>query len=61
MGAVGTILGKNKVNIASITFGREVKGGLVTSVVNVDSEVPESVIKELKQTPDIVFVKLIKV
>jgi D-3-phosphoglycerate dehydrogenase len=61
VGAVGTILGKNKVNIASITFGREVKGGLVTSVVNVDSEVPETVIKQLQQTPDIVFVKLIKV
>ncbi len=61
VGAVGTILGKNKVNIASITFGREVKGGLVTSVVNVDNEVPEAVIRELEQTPDIVFVKLIKV
>jgi len=61
VGAVGTILGKNNVNIASITFGREVKGGLVTSVVNVDSEVSDAVIKQLQQTPDIVFVKLIKV
>jgi len=61
VGAVGTILGKNNVNIASITFGREVKGGLVTSVVNVDSEVSEAVIKELEKTQDIVFVKQIKV
>ncbi len=61
VGAVGTILGKNKINIASITFGREQKGGRVISVVNVDNEIPESVLQELRQTPDILFVKLIKV
>lgn len=61
VGAVGTILGKNHINIASITFGRESKGGLAVSVVNVDGEVPESVIDQLRKTPDILFVKLIKV
>jgi D-3-phosphoglycerate dehydrogenase len=61
VGAVGTILGKNSINIASITFGRESKGGLAISVVNVDSEISETVIEQLRKTPDILFVKLIKV
>lgn len=61
VGAVGMILGQNNINIASITFGREAKGGLAISVVNVDSEVSESVIDQLRKTKDILFVKLIKV
>ncbi len=61
VGAVGTILAQNSINIASITFGRESPGGLVVSVVNVDNDVPESVIEKLKQEKDILFVKLITV
>jgi D-3-phosphoglycerate dehydrogenase len=61
VGAVGTILGRNHINIAGITFGREQQGGLVVSVVNVDSEIPENVISALRQTNNILFVKTIKV
>jgi len=61
VGAVGTILAADKINIGSISFGREVQGGLVISVVNVDSEVPEATLEKLRKTKDILFVKLIKV
>ena len=61
VGAVGTILGEAKINIASITFGREAPGGLAISVVNVDSEVPEKIIDKIRKTKNILFVKLLKV
>lgn len=61
VGAVGTILAQEKINIAGITFGRAKKGGQAISVVNVDSEVPESSIEKLKKAPEILFVKFIKV
>lgn len=61
VGAVGTLLAKDNINIASITFGRESQGGLAISVVNVDSEIPEGTIEKLRKTKDILFAKLIKV
>jgi len=61
VGAVGTTLAEGNINIGSISFGRETQGGLVISVVNVDSEVPDSVLEKLRKKKDILFVKLIKV
>lgn len=61
VGAVGTILAEDKINIAGITLGRETEGGTAISVVNVDNEVPESTIQKLKNTTDIIFVKSLKV
>ena len=61
VGAIGTILSQAKVNIAGITLGREIPGGLAISTVNVDSEVPEGAIAKLKDTKDVLFVKLLKI
>ena len=61
VGALGTILAKDNINIASITFGREKAGGLAVSVVNIDSEVPEDTIKQIKAVNDVLFAKLLKV
>jgi len=61
VGAVGMILAEGKINIGGITFGRESPGGLVVSVINVDNEVPENIIKKLREAKDILFVKLINV
>ncbi|HSV44085.1 MAG TPA: phosphoglycerate dehydrogenase [Candidatus Bathyarchaeia archaeon] len=61
VGAVGTILAEANVNIAGITFGREVPGGKAVSVVNIDSEVPEKVIEKIRKAKDVLFVKLLKV
>lgn len=61
VGAVGTTLAEGNINIGSISFGREKQGGLVISVVNVDSDVPDAVLEKLRKKKDILFVKLIKV
>jgi D-3-phosphoglycerate dehydrogenase / 2-oxoglutarate reductase len=61
VGAVGTALGDAKINIAYITFGREKEGTMAVSVVNVDSDVPASLIETLKGIKGILFVKMLKV
>ena len=61
VGAIGTILAAAGINIAGITLGREDQQGVAVSVVNVDSQIPESVLAQLKQTKNILFAKTIKV
>jgi len=61
VGAIGTILASENINIAAITLGRENQQGVAVSVVNVDSQIPESVIEKLRKTKNILFVKTIKV
>ena len=61
VGAVGTILAEENINIARITFGRESQGGLAISVVNVDSEASEKTLEKLKKIKDILFIKFLKV
>ena len=61
VGAVGTILAGENINIAGITFGREQQGGLAVSIVNVDSQIPESVIEKLRQIKNILLVKTVRI
>jgi D-3-phosphoglycerate dehydrogenase len=61
VGTVGTVLAEDRVNIAGITFGREVPGGLAVSVVNVDTEVSHKTIEKIQKAKDVLFVKLLKV
>ncbi|NLE65383.1 MAG: phosphoglycerate dehydrogenase [Elusimicrobia bacterium] len=61
VGVVGTALGNAKINIAYITFGREKTMAKAVSVVNVDSDVPSSVLESLRKTPGILFAKMLKV
>ncbi|MGB3113356.1 MAG: phosphoglycerate dehydrogenase, partial [Candidatus Omnitrophota bacterium] len=61
VGKIGTILGKHNINIAEMSFGREKKKGQAISLLNVDSEVPKSVIKKLLQYKDINGVKQVRV
>ncbi|OGW84775.1 MAG: phosphoglycerate dehydrogenase [Omnitrophica bacterium RIFCSPHIGHO2_02_FULL_46_11] len=62
VGGVGTILGKNKVNIAEMTLGRVVKGAktFAMTVINTDEAVPAHVLKELKAFSPIIDAKVIK-
>ncbi len=60
IGQIGTILGKNKINIAAMTFGREKPGGRAISVCNVDSFVPEKVLNQIRKAKNIYGAKLIK-
>jgi D-3-phosphoglycerate dehydrogenase len=60
IGTMGTILGRNNVNIATMTFGREKPGGKTLSVLNVDSLVQEKVLNEIRGDKNILDATLIK-
>ena len=62
VGTVGTILGKNKINIAEMSLGRVLKGKkmLALTVINTDNEVPEKVLAEIKKFSPILDVKVVK-
>jgi D-3-phosphoglycerate dehydrogenase len=60
IGQVGTLMGKNKINIAGMSFGREKPGGRAVSVLNIDSVVPKEVLAEIKSAKDIYDAKLVK-
>jgi len=60
IGQIGTILGKNNINIAAMTFGRERPGGRTLSVLNVDNPVPEDVLEELRKVKNILDARLIR-
>jgi len=61
VGKLGTMLGRNHINIAEMSFGRDKKTGEAISLLNVDSEVPKEVIRKLKQAQDINDVKQVRV
>lgn len=60
IGQLGTIFGRNSINVASVSFGREEKGGRAVSVWNVDSDVPKKVLDELRSAKNVEGVKLVK-
>jgi len=60
VGEVGTILGKNKINIAEMTLGRREDHQSAITLINTDSEVSDSVIQEIKKSSKIIDVKLLR-
>ena len=59
IGNIGTLMGKNNINIARMHFGREAAGGRAISVVNIDSPVSDKTLNEIKNLPNILGVKVI--
>jgi D-3-phosphoglycerate dehydrogenase len=53
-------LGSNNVNIAGLYVGRQAVGGKAIAMVNVDNEVPEKVMTELREIAHIQDLKFIK-
>jgi D-3-phosphoglycerate dehydrogenase len=60
VGHVGTLLGKHKVNIASMSLGRDQAGGTALTILNLDSAPSEDVMAELRKDPDIVSARTLK-
>ena len=60
IGAVGTLLGNNKVNIASMQVGRRRPGDFALMVLAVDNTVPEALIRELDKLPHMVRSRLVE-
>src|SRR4030067_2899759 len=57
IGNIGTLLGKNKINIARMQFGREAPGGRAISVVTIDSPATTNIIKQIKSLPNVLSLK----
>lgn len=53
VGAVGTLLGQAKINIAGLALGRDQVGGMALSLLQVDDPVPDEVIERLRTIPAI--------
>ncbi|MCX5716175.1 MAG: phosphoglycerate dehydrogenase [Candidatus Omnitrophica bacterium] len=60
IGQIGMLMGRNKINIAGMSFGREKEGGKAVSVLNVDSVVPKEVLEQIKKAENIYDIKLVK-
>ena len=60
VGHLGTLLAKHKVNIASMSLGRDTVGGLALTVLSLDSVPPQGVLDELKKDADISNVKVVR-
>jgi D-3-phosphoglycerate dehydrogenase len=60
VGAVGTLLGEAKINIAGLQLGREQVGGMAISLIHVDEPVPQAVLERLRTLPNIVTADLLE-
>ncbi|MDZ4383062.1 MAG: NAD(P)-dependent oxidoreductase, partial [Thermodesulfovibrionia bacterium] len=59
IGNIGTLLGKNNINIARMQFGREKPGGRAISVVSIDTPMSDEILSEIKKLPNVLSVKQI--
>ncbi len=57
IGRLGTILGDNKVNIANFTLGRTAAGSDAIALIEVDGDVDEKVVTEIRNLPLVKQVK----
>jgi D-3-phosphoglycerate dehydrogenase len=53
VGKVGVILGENKINIAGMQVGRDKIGGMAIMLINVDTDIPDKVLKEISKVEGI--------
>src|SRR5690349_4364782 len=60
VGYLGTLLGKHKVNIASMSLSRDTVGGFALTALNLDSVPPGEVLDEIRRDPDISNVEVVK-
>jgi len=60
IGALGTLLGRARINIAGMTNGREKPGGMAVTVLNVDTPIPSAVMARIKKAKHVIDAKLIK-
>ncbi len=60
VGAVGTLLGQEKINIAGLELGRDRVGGMALSLVQIDGAVPPAVLEKIKTLPSVTSASLLK-
>lgn len=60
IGAVGTILGDNKINISDFNLGRIPGKDRAVALVSVDSYIPEAIVDKIKQIQQVERVKVLR-
>ena len=60
IGRVGTILGNAGINIANFHLGRTEEGGRAIAFINIDQDVPVTVMQTLREVPNVLEVKLVR-
>ena len=60
VGHIGSLMGRYKVNIASMSLSRDQAGGQALTVLNVDSVPPPEALDEIRKDPDISNVRVVK-
>ncbi len=60
VGHIGTLLGRHKVNIASMTLSRDHAGGHALTALSLDTPPPDGAVDELLQDPDISNVRVVR-
>lgn len=60
IGAVGTLLGKNNINIAGWQLGRNTKGEKALAIISLDDPIPSPVLDLLKSLPFVENARLIR-
>ena len=53
IGALGTVLGEAKLNIATFSLGRDNKNGKAIALLGVDEVVSDKVIEKIKKLPQV--------
>jgi D-3-phosphoglycerate dehydrogenase len=53
------VLGKNNINISGMQVGRSEIGTATVMVLNVDSDVPDPLLEELRSVPGIISAKVV--
>ncbi|HMD83704.1 MAG TPA: phosphoglycerate dehydrogenase [Terriglobia bacterium] len=61
IGRVGTILGDRKINIATFTLGRNPQTQQAIGLVNVDNQVPDEVLEEIRAIPAVRTVRVVEI
>ena len=59
VGHLGTLLGRHRVNIASMSLSRDHAGGHALTTLNLDSTPPAEALEELRRDPDISNVRVV--
>lgn len=57
IGQVGTLIGEENINVATMQVGRRAKGDIAIMILNVDSEVSEESLSKFKEVDNIIEVK----
>jgi D-3-phosphoglycerate dehydrogenase len=60
IGALGTLLGDAKINIATFHLGREDAGAEAIALVGVDQDVPEKVLAQIRALPQVRYAKVLR-